>query len=108
MEIRAICKEIHALATEKGWWEKKDRNIGELIALCHSELSEALEDWRESKMKTYLNEKGKPCGFPSEIADTVIRLFDLCEALGIDLEKEIESKHNYNKSRSYRHGGKIA
>ncbi len=39
---RATAKEVHDTAREKGWWDK-ERNDGEMIALMHSELSEALE-----------------------------------------------------------------
>ena len=42
-----------------------------------------------------------------EMADIAIRLFDMCEYLGVDLEKEILKKQNANKVRGYRHGGKV-
>lgn len=38
----AKAKEINDTAIAKGWW-KGERNEGELIALIHSELSEALD-----------------------------------------------------------------
>ena len=44
--------------------------------------------------------------FEDEIADAVIRLFDLTEGFGIDLEKHIRMKLNYNKTRPYKHGKK--
>lgn len=50
----------------------------------------------------------KPEGFPSELADCIIRLFDLAEDLGIDIADEIERKMRYNATRTHRHGGKIA
>jgi len=43
---------------------------------------------------------------PSELADIVIRVYDLAGALGIDLDAAIEVKHQYNVGRPYRHGGK--
>lgn len=48
----------------------------------------------------------KPEGIPSELADAVIRIFDMCGYYGIDLEKAIDEKMAYNKTRSYKHGGK--
>ena len=45
MNLNQWRDEIHALAKEKGWWEV-ERTFGEIIALCHSELSEALEEYR--------------------------------------------------------------
>jgi len=56
------------------------------ISLIHSELSEALEDWRGSRMALTKNEKGKPEGFPTELADTVIRIADLCGFMEINLD----------------------
>jgi len=41
-----------------------------------------------------------------ELADVVIRVMDMCEAYGINLESEIEKKHKINKGRPYRHGNK--
>lgn len=49
----------------------------------------------------------KPCGIPSELADIVIRVLDTCVFYGIDIGKVIIQKHEYNKSRPYRHGGKV-
>jgi len=49
----------------------------------------------------------KPEGIPSELADVVIRIFDICGYYGIDLQAAIEEKMAYNESRPYKHGGKI-
>jgi hypothetical protein len=43
LELNEFAKEIHQNAVEHGWWDTK-RTFGEIIALCHSELSEALEE----------------------------------------------------------------
>lgn len=50
----------------------------------------------------------KPEGFGVEIADALIRIVDLCAAMNIDLPTLVEIKHQYNKSRSQRHGNKRA
>lgn len=106
MNINELAKEIHQNAVDHGWWES-DRNIGELISLVHSEASEALEEWRVGKMDTYL-EGAKPCGFWSELADVIIRVLDMAEAHGVDMDLELFMKMQYNRTRPYKHGGKAA
>lgn len=113
-----------------------DATFGERIALIHSELSEALEAYRErgtvpgglewyewdttgyegaldsANFESFIEDREaagvvpKPCGIPSELADAVIRILDLCENEGINLERAIEEKMAYNDTRSHRHGGK--
>ena len=48
----------------------------------------------------------KPEGVAVELADCVIRILDYCGHAGIDIEEAIRIKHEYNKTRPYRHGGK--
>lgn len=38
MNMNELAKEIHQNAVEHGWWEE-ERSFGEIVALCHSELS---------------------------------------------------------------------
>lgn len=206
MNINEFAKEVHANACEKGWWDE-ERSFGEIIALCHSELSEALEEYRagrpmiwyqclstddivpcrqKEKCPDWLNgmceidaiEK-KPEGIAVELADCIIRVLDymgkegfdvdallreapkavmcdvpvrvyaaslgdhisrwhlllslayacwcnsagthaaalrmalcICEIVewaeeaGVDMEMVLDIKHEYNKTRPYRHGGK--
>lgn len=107
MELRELQKAVHENAVEHGWWEEP-ATFGEVISLIHSEASEALEEYRDGHVATeiyYAN--GKPEGVPVELADVVIRIMDYCEYAGINLEDAIQEKHEYNKTRSYRHGGKV-
>lgn len=116
--INELVKQAHQNAVNKGWWDE-DRSFGEVIALIHSEASEALEDFRNGKrpdevwyeLKQVWNnetqEIGKPCGIPSELADICIRVFDVCGRYGIDLEQAIREKMDYNATRPRKHGGKV-
>lgn len=106
MTIKELQMAVHECAVEHGWWEE-DRSVPECLALIHSEISEALEDYRNGAMDvTYEGEK--PVGFPVELADSVIRITDLAERMNIDLEWWIAAKHSYNRTRPFRHGNKRA
>lgn len=92
--IDDFIKLCYATAKEKGWWDRP-RCDGELIALMHSELSEALEAMRNNLGKDAIAE---------ELADCCIRIFDYCGKNNIDLEDALLKKAEKNKSRPYRHG----
>jgi len=94
-----LATEVHAIAIEHGWWEAS-RNDGELIALMHAELSEALEEWRKEDCN---NER-----LAEELADCVIRVMDYAIARGLALGDAIETKVASNATRPWRHGGKRA
>jgi NTP pyrophosphatase (non-canonical NTP hydrolase) len=89
-EITRLC---HETAVEKGFWDQK-RNMGEALMLIVTELAEAMESYRRQEEDN----------FREELADTCIRLFDLCGGLHIDIAKEIEKKAFKNKTRPYKHG----
>ena len=128
MTISELCKKAHKIAVQKGFWvsEKgidgdtnlmsfndslKDpcelayRNNGELIALMHSELSEALEALRHDNPPS--NHVPEISLLEEEMADLAIRLGDFCEARNIDLEKAIQLKMKFNETREYKHGKKF-
>lgn len=114
MNIKNWQKAVHGLAVEKGWYfdmlcngdEMHPLEIAGRLANAHGEISEALECLRDGEMETWYGPTGKPEGFGIELADAVIRIMDLCEALDIDLEECMSIKHEYNKTRTHRHGGK--
>ena len=97
-------KEIHNNAVEHGWWDEP-RSFAEVIALCHSELSEALEEDRQGNPFVYI-ENGKPEGSATEMIDCLIRILDWCGSAKIDVDEILTAKHEFNKSRPYKHGKK--
>ena len=94
-------KAIHQNAVAHGWWEEP-REDGTLIALIMSEAAEALEALRKG------NGPDERCpqfsGAEVELADVVIRIMDMAEARGWDVAGAIVAKHEFNKTRPYKHG----
>ena len=103
----SLQENIHQLAVDKGWWED-GREFPEVAALVHSEISEALEEWRQGRNETYIGPDGKPEGVFVELADAVIRIMDFFGYYGESLEQHILTKHAFNQTRPHRHGGKKA
>jgi NTP pyrophosphatase (non-canonical NTP hydrolase) len=113
--IAELAEQTYEINHANGWWSDVDiakmaANDPDrwlvLLALIHSEASEAVEDVRDGCFAETATDSGKPVGLPSELADVVIRVFDACHGAGIDLQGAIERKLAYNATRKHRHGGK--
>ena len=101
-ELNNMSKQIHQNNVDAGWWtdletgKKKDRNVGELLCLIHSEVSEAMEGHRKGLMDDKLPHRSM---FEVELADVLIRLFDLAGAHNLDLSGAVKEKLEFNKQR---------
>lgn len=131
--LNQLSKTIFRNNKEKGFWDR-EMNIGELLMLITSELSEALEAHRKGRkaelaefemdikrlglsLSDFQNQENYHAiadnfklhikdSFEDEIADAIIRLFDLCGSLGMDIETHIKAKVMFNKGRPRLHGKK--
>jgi len=93
MEIKELQQLIMQQAKEKRFGVKpEDINVGEKIALVHSEISEAYEAYRHKNLD------GEH-GFKRELGDAIQRILHLCGIFEIDIEKEIMTKLESNKGR---------
>ena len=116
--LREWQKIVHLLNIEKGFYDEPGPHIDQQLLLAVGELVEAQNELRaghvpaEVYYKTYpfhnqpgLDHHGdKPEGFGIELADAVIRIMDISESVGVDLEACIELKHAYNETREHKHG----
>lgn len=136
MNLKQFCKDCHEIAVEKGFWNcnkckgegsviieshncdcpdcdgtgKIERNKSELLMLIVTELGEACEALRKGRRQqlgSFTDIYWVKDTFEDEIADVFIRLGDLCEAEGIDIEWQIKKKMEYNSTRPQLHGKKF-
>jgi len=93
----------HETATEAGWYldlatgKPVKRNFGEVVALMHSELSEALEADRKGLMDDKLPHRD---GREVEFADVIIRILDTAAALSLDVAGALIEKNRFNLQRA--------
>lgn len=108
--INELCREVYLDNVEKGFWEhgpsdNLDFLAATKLALIHAEVSEALEALRKDGEQ----DKHLPMypAYSVELADIVIRVFDLAGWEGIPLGDVINAKLAFNKDREPKHGKKF-
>lgn len=103
MGLQAAQRMAHKTATEAGWYvdpatgQPIKRNFGEVVALMHSELSEALEADRKGLKDDKLPHRD---GREVEFADCIIRILDTAAALGLDVPGAVIEKNRFNRQRA--------
>lgn len=118
-ELTEMAREVHRVAKEKGWYDQPETThqfIMRSVANIHGEASELWEAERKGHCDADCDKAIKMreiCVMPltcleEELADIIIRTLDVAAHLGVNIGACVASKHAYNQTREYRHGGKTA
>jgi NTP pyrophosphatase (non-canonical NTP hydrolase) len=115
--LNGIADAVYELACKKGWHspeESEDDFIERMCNNLHDEVSELHEAWRNNRLHSpcdkadVMEAEGLPplnC-MEEELADIIIRVLDNCRTLNVNILVAVQAKHEYNKLRAIRHGGK--
>lgn len=127
--LELFMNHVYMTAQNGGW--HGDETFGDKMALIHSEISEALEEFRNGRGfgEIYYTYKGahgetvktddmyrevngevimnKPEGIAVELADAIIRILDWSAWQDSPILEALVIKAQYNETRAYRHGGKV-
>lgn len=97
--------------------KQNDREaVAVFVSNEHREVSELWEAYRAGTLHEPCDkaEKLRALGLPvlscaaEELADIIIRALDTARALGVDIGEAVITKHKYNVTRPFQHGGKKA
>lgn len=103
LSLNTASEQIHAAQVKAGWYKdpvtrrKIDRNIMEMLMLITTEVAEAAEGYRKNLMDDKLPHRPM---LEVELADVLIRVFDLAGYKGLDLGGAVVEKLLYNQTRA--------
>lgn len=104
--VESLVFACHGAAVKAGWWGGEDgKNDPRTNPLCFSnklmltvsELAEAMEGDRKSKLDDHLTHRPMR---EVELADALIRIFDLAGAFNLDVAGALVEKLAYNAQRA--------
>ncbi len=112
MNWNEFAADVHQNAVDRGWWDPKP-SVAQIVVMCHSELSKAVEEYRAGRPMVYrmcetsdktpcdLDVTGvcayapsgpceyrgaKPEGVAVEMGDCILRILDYLAEAGVDID----------------------
>lgn len=109
INISEMIEKCHNASVQGGWYtnletgEPLDRNIGEMMVLIHSEISESFDAFSKDTMNLTMDDKlTHRLGIEVELADTAIRIFDLAGYKQLNLcSPSVESDQHFDPYFEY-------
>ena len=112
MSLNELAQHVYNIAADHGFHDDDSRRerVAEFVANLHGETSELWEAWRRGNLH---NPCDKTTSEPltcaeEELADILIRTLDTAITMGVDIERAVRIKSQYNESRPHKNGGKLA
>lgn len=107
MAVEMLVDRCHGASLRAGWWWENGKPlldsesvhyiVATKLALIHSEISEAMEGYRTNAADSHLPNY---TSITVELADALIRIFDLAGALQLPIGRAFVEKLTYNASRA--------
>lgn len=105
-DLLELAKAIHVNARAHGF--HKDEPIEVFLSnQCnnmHSELCELWDAYRAGWLDCKCDKDVSLNYLEEELADLIIRALDVSQRMGVDIVRAINLKHEFNKTRPFRHG----
>lgn len=106
MTLTEIGRLAHEIARAKGHYSLTPA-LSWSLCWIQSEISDAFEAYRDGDLAMRFDNDGKPVGLPSELADIIIQVCDLCTHLGIDLDAAVAAKMAFSETRPMGERGSV-
>ena len=108
MNLNELRDKAYQNAVNKGFYDTGTPSVSAYCANLHGEVSELWEAHRKGTLSQPCDKNAELTYLEEELADILIRCFDMAGALQVDLDHAVAEKMRYNSTRSYRHDGKVA
>jgi NTP pyrophosphatase (non-canonical NTP hydrolase) len=112
-QLNRIAEEVYDNACNKGFHDNENdestvQSMARHTANLHGEVSELWEAARKGALLKPCDKDANLNCMEEELADIIIRAMDTAAVFGVDIGNAVKLKHEYNKTRPHKHGGKLA
>jgi len=110
--LNELAKEFWQVSADHGFHDEgpdgANNDISAFVANLHGEISEFWEAYRKDTLDKKCDKSIELTCAEEELSDIIIRTLEYGQQLGLDMDRAVTIKNEYNKTRPWRHGGKKA